>query len=159
MTIQKNSVVTINYTLRDDTGGLIESSEGQEPLTYLHGQGNIIPGLESSLEGKSAGESISVSVPPEDAYGVWEESNILNIPKEQFSGVDDIKAGMQFSVNSNEGEQIVTVTKVEGETVIVDANHPLAGKTLNFDVTVVGIREATKDELDHRHAHGDGGHH
>ena len=159
MTIQKNSVVTINYTLRDDTGGLIESSEGQEPLTYLHGQGNIIPGLESSLEGKSAGESISVSVPPEDAYGVWEESNILNIPKEQFSGVDDIKAGMQFSVNSNEGEQIVTVTKVEGETVIVDTNHPLAGKTLNFDVTVVGIRAATKDELDHGHAHGAGGHH
>jgi FKBP-type peptidyl-prolyl cis-trans isomerase SlyD len=159
MTIQKNSVVTINYTLRDDTGGLIESSEGQEPLTYLHGQGNIIPGLESSLEGKSAGESVKVSVPPEDAYGVWEESKILNIPKGQFSGVDDIKAGMQFSVNSNAGEQIVTVTKVEGETVIVDANHPLAGKTLNFDVTVVGIRAATKDELDHGHAHGDGGHH
>ena len=159
MTIQKNSVVTMNYTLRDDTGGLIESSEGQEPLTYLHGQGNIIPGLESSLEGKSAGQTIKVSIPPEDAYGVWEESNMLKIPKEQFNGVDDIKAGMQFSVNSNEGEQIVTVTTIEGETVTVDANHPLAGKTLNFDVTVVGIREATKNELDHGHAHGAGGHH
>ena len=159
MTIQKNSVVTINYTLKDETGGLIESPEGQEPLTYLHGQGNIIPGLEASLEGKSAGELIKISIPPEDAYGVWEESNIMNIPKEQFSGVDDIKAGMQFSVHSNEGEQIVTVTKVEGETVTVDANHPLAGKTLNFDVTVLGIRDATKDELEHGHAHGAGGAH
>jgi FKBP-type peptidyl-prolyl cis-trans isomerase SlyD len=159
MTIQKNSVVTINDTLRDDAGGLIESSEGQEPLTYLHGQGNIIPGLETSLEGMSAGASIKISIPPEDAYGVWEDSKLLAIPKGQFSGVDDIQAGMQFSVHSNEGEQIVTVTKVEGELVTVDANHPLAGKTLNFDVTVVGIREATKDELDHGHAHGDGGHH
>jgi FKBP-type peptidyl-prolyl cis-trans isomerase SlyD len=159
MTIQKNSVVTINYTLRDDAGGLIESSEGQEPLTYLHGQGNVIPGLEASLEGKSAGESLKISIPPEDAYGVWEESKILEIPKGQFSGVDDIKAGMEFSVHSNVGEQIVTVTKVEGETVTVDANHPLAGKTLNFDVTVIGIRDATKDELEHGHAHGAGGHH
>lgn len=159
MTIQKNSVVTINYTLRDETGGLIESSEGQEPLTYLHGQGNVIPGLEASLEGKSAGESFKISIPPEDAYGVWEDGNVLNIPKGQFSGVEDIKPGMQFSVHSNEGEQIVTVTKVEEETVTVDANHPLAGKTLNFDVTVIGIRDATKDELDHGHAHGAGGHH
>ena len=159
MTIQKNSVVTINYMLKDDSGGLIESSEGQEPLTYLHGQGNIIPGLETSLEGRSAGESINISIQPEDAYGVWEESKILNIPKGQFSGVDDVKTGMQFSVHSNEGEQIVTVTKVEGETVTVDANHPLAGKTLDFDVTVVGIRDATKDELDHGHAHGAGGAH
>jgi FKBP-type peptidyl-prolyl cis-trans isomerase SlyD len=159
MTIQKNSVVTINYTLSDETGDLIESSEGQEPLTYLHGQGNVIPGLEASLEGKSAGESIKVSIPPEDAYGVWEESKMLSIPKGQFSGVDDVKTGMQFTVHSNVGEQIVTVTKVEGETVTVDANHPLAGKTLNFDVTIVGIRDATKDELDHWHAHGNGGAH
>jgi FKBP-type peptidyl-prolyl cis-trans isomerase SlyD len=159
MTIQKNSVVTINYTLKDETGGFIESSEGQEPLTYLHGQGNVIPGLEASLEKKSAGESIKISIPPEDAYGVWEESKMLNIPKGQFSGVDDIKAGMQFSVHSNVGEQIVTVTKVEGETVTVDANHPLAGKTLKFDVTVLGIRDATKDELKHGHAHGAGGAH
>jgi FKBP-type peptidyl-prolyl cis-trans isomerase SlyD len=159
MTIQTNSVVTINYTLRDDAGGLIESSEGQEPLTYLHGLGNVIPGLEASLAGKSAGESIKVSIPPEDAYGLWEEEKLLEIPKGQFSGVDDIKTGMQFSVHSNEGEQVVTVTKVEGETVTVDANHPLAGKTLNFEVTVIGIRDATKDELEHGHAHGAGGHH
>lgn len=159
MTIQKNSVVTINYTLKDDTGGLIESSEGQEPLTYLHGQGNIIPGLEASLEGRSTGESIAVSIAPEDAYGVWEDSKILTIPRAQFSGVDDIQVGMEFSVHSNVGEQIVTVTKVEDETVTVDANHPLAGKTLNFDVMVVGVRDATNDELEHGHAHGAGGAH
>jgi FKBP-type peptidyl-prolyl cis-trans isomerase SlyD len=159
MTIQKNSVVTINYSLKDESGDLIESSEGQEPLIYLHGQGNLIPGLETSLEGKSAGDFLSVSIPPEEAYGVWEDSKILSIPRSQFSGVDDIQAGMQFSVHSNVGEQVVTVTNVEAETVTVDANHPLAGKTLNFDVTIVGVREATADELDHGHAHGAGGHH
>jgi FKBP-type peptidyl-prolyl cis-trans isomerase SlyD len=159
MTIQKNTVVTIEYTLTDETGALIESSEGREPLTYLHGGGNIIPGLETSLEGKSPGESLKVSVPPADAYGEWDEGKIIDIPKTQFSGVDDVQVGMQFGVHSSAGEQIVTVTKVEGDNVTVDANHPLAGKTLNFDVKVVGVREPTSDELDHGHVHGPGGHH
>lgn len=159
MTIQKNKVVTIEYTLTDESGVLIESSEGQEPLVYLHGVGNIIPGLETSLEGKSAGESLTVSVPPVDAYGEWDQGKILDIPKSQFSGVDDVQVGMQFGVHSSVGEQIVTVTKVEGENVTVDANHPLAGKTLNFEVRVVGVREPTADELDHGHVHGPGGHH
>ena len=159
MTIQKNKVVTVRYTLTDEAGGIIESSEGQEPMTYLHGSGNVIPGLEASLEGKSAGESVEVTVPPEDAYGEWDKTQVLDLPKGQFSGVSDIKAGMEFSVHSNVGEQIVTVTKVEAESVTVDANHPLAGKTLNFDVTVVGVRDATNDELEHGHAHGAGGHH
>jgi FKBP-type peptidyl-prolyl cis-trans isomerase SlyD len=159
MTIQKNKVVTIQYTLTDESGVLIESSDGQEPLTYIHGVGNIIPGLESSLEGKGAGHSLKVSVPPADAYGEWDQEKIIEIPRAQFSGVDDVQTGMQFGVHSSAGEQIVTVTKVEGETVTVDANHPLAGKALNFDVTVVAIRDATPDELDHGHAHGPGGHH
>ena len=159
MIIQKNKVVTIRYTLTDEAGGIIESSEGQEPLTYLHGSGNVIPGLEASLEGKSAGESVRVTLSPEDAYGEWDNAQVLEIPKGQFSGVDEVKAGMEFSVHSSGGEQIVVVSKVEGETVTVDANHPLAGKTLNFDVTVVDIRDATNDELDHGHAHGAGGAH
>jgi FKBP-type peptidyl-prolyl cis-trans isomerase SlyD len=159
MTIQKNKVVTIEYTLKDETGALIESSEGQEPLIYLHGVGNIIPGLEASLEGKSAGATLNVSVPPADAYGEWDQGKIIEIPKAQFSGVDDVQVGMQFGVHSSVGEQIVTVTKVEGENVTVDANHPLAGKTLNFEVKVVGVREPTADELDHGHVHGPGGHH
>jgi FKBP-type peptidyl-prolyl cis-trans isomerase SlyD len=159
MTIQKNKVVTIEYTLKDESGALIESSEGQEPLIYLHGVGNIIPGLEASLEGKSAGATLNVSVPPADAYGEWDQGKIIEIPKAQFSGVDDVQVGMQFGVHSSTGEQIVTVTKVEGENVTVDANHPLAGKTLNFEVKVVGVREPTDDELDHGHVHGPGGHH
>jgi FKBP-type peptidyl-prolyl cis-trans isomerase SlyD len=159
MTIQKNKVVTLEYTLTDESGALIESSEGQEPLTYIHGVGNIIPGLEASLEGKTAGQSLKVSVPPADAYGERDEQKILEIPLAQFSGADAVQAGMQFGVHSSTGEQIVTVTKVEGDTVTVDANHPLAGKTLNFDVKVVDIQEATPDELDHGHVHGPGGHH
>ncbi len=159
MTIQKNTIVTINYTLTDESGTKIESSEGQEPFSYLHGTGNVIPGLEASLEGKSAGESVRVTIPPEEAYGEWDEAKVLEIPKEQFSGVDEIKAGMEFSVHSSAGEQIVTVSKVEGNTVMVDANHPLAGKTLNFDVKVVEVRTATDDEIQHGHAHGDGGAH
>jgi len=159
MTIQRNKVVTINYTLTDETGSLIESSEGQEPLTYLHGVGNLIPGLEASLEGKSAGASMKVSVPPEEAYGVWDQEKVMDIPKSQFSGVESVEAGMQFSVQSEAGEEVVTVSKVEGDTVTIDANHPLAGKTLTFDVTIVGIRDATAEELDHGHVHGHGGHH
>ena len=159
MTVQKNTIVTIKYTLTDESGNMIESSEDQEPFTYLHGTGNVIPGLEASLEGKSAGEAIRVSIPPEDAYGEWDEAKVLEIPKEQFSGVDEIKAGMQFSVHSSAGEQIVTVSKVEGEKVMVDANHPLAGKTLNFDVNVVDVRNATQEEIQHGHAHGAHGHH
>lgn len=159
MAIEKNKVVTIEYTLTDETGELIESSEGQEPLTYVHGVGSIIPGLESSLEGKSPGESIKVSVPPEEAYGQWDEGKVLDVPKTQFSGIGDVTAGMQFSVHSSAGEQIVTVTKVEAETITVDANHPLAGRTLTFDVKIVGIRDATPEELDHGHVHGPEGHH
>ncbi len=159
MTIQRNKVVTINYTLMDETGGLLESSEGQEPLTYLHGVGNLIPGLEASLEGKSAGASLKISVPPEEAYGVWDQEKVMDIPKSQFSGVESVEAGMQFSVQGEAGEEVVTVSKVEGETVTIDANHPLAGKTLAFDVTIVGIRDATAEELDHGHVHGHGGHH
>jgi FKBP-type peptidyl-prolyl cis-trans isomerase SlyD len=159
MIIAKNTIVTINYTLTDESGSMIESSEGQEPFSYLHGIGNVIPGLEVSLEGKSAGEAVRVTIPPEDAYGEWDEGKILEIPKDQFSGVDEIKAGMQFSVHSSAGEQIVTVSKVEGDKVMVDANHPLAGKTLNFDVKVVEVRNATEDEIQHGHAHGPNGHH
>ena len=159
MTVQRNKVVTINYTLTDESGSLLESSEGQEPLTYLHCVGNLIPGLEASLEGKSAGTSLEVSVPPEEGYGVWDQEKIVDIPKSQFSGVDKVEVGMQFSVQSEAGEEVVTVSKVEGDIVTIDANHPLAGKILSFDVTIVGIRDATAEELDHGHVHGHGGHH
>jgi FKBP-type peptidyl-prolyl cis-trans isomerase SlyD len=159
MTIQRNKVVTINYTLTDETGSLLETSEGQEPLIYIHGAGNLIPGLEASLDGKPAGTSLKVSVPPEDAYGAWDKEKVMEIPKSEFSGVDEVKAGMEFSVQGEAGEEVVIVSKVEGDMVTIDANHPLAGKTLTFDVMVIEIRDATVEELDHGHVHGHGGHH
>jgi FKBP-type peptidyl-prolyl cis-trans isomerase SlyD len=159
MKIAKNRVVSIDYTLTEVGGEVLDTSKGREPLSYLHGNGNIIPGLESSLEGKSAGEHLNVTIPPADAYGELDAEKMMDLPREQFAGIAEISIGMQFSARSDRGEQIVTVTSVQDDTITVDANHPLAGKTLNFDVTIVGVREATKEELDHGHVHGPGGHH
>lgn len=166
MNITKHSVVTIDYTLTDNDGHVIDSSraEGQEPLTYLHGAGNIIPGLENTLEGKNAGDAVQVSIPPADGYGEWDNKKVTEVPKKQFAGVGKLEIGMQFTAESSHGEQIVTITKIDGDSVTVDANHPLAGKTLNFDVTVVNVRAATPEEIDHGHihshdGHGHGGHH
>jgi FKBP-type peptidyl-prolyl cis-trans isomerase SlyD len=159
MTIQKNRAVAIEYTLTDESGVLIETSEGREPLTYARGGGNIIPGLEASLEGETTGQTLKVSVPPEAASGEWDQEKIIEIPKTQFSAVDDVQVGMGFGVHSSTSEKIVTVTKLVGDTVNVDANHPLAGKTLNFEVKVVDVGKPTPGERDHGHAHGPGGHH
>jgi FKBP-type peptidyl-prolyl cis-trans isomerase SlyD len=159
MNIQKNAVVTIDYTLTDEKGTILDSSKGEEPLSYLHGNGNIINGLETALEGKSVGEAFQVSIPPEQAYGEWEKEKLMEVEKSQFGKVSDLKVGMQFSASDGENDHLVTVTKIEGKKVTVDSNHPLAGKTLDFDVTVVNVREATKEELSHGHIHGDGGHH
>ena len=161
MQITKNSVVTIDYILTDDDGHVIDSSkgDGQEPLTYLHGAGNIIPGLENSLDGKNSGDAVKVSIPPADAYGVWDQKKVVEVPKKQFAGVPKLEVGMEFTAESNQGEQVVTITKIENDTITVDANHPLAGKTLNFDVTIVKVRAATPEELSHGHVHGPGGHH
>ncbi|HEY4612916.1 MAG TPA: peptidylprolyl isomerase, partial [Bacteroidota bacterium] len=136
-----------------------DSSEGQEPLTYLHGAGNIIPGLENTLEGKKIGDAVKVSVAPGEGYGEWDKQKIAEVPKKQFAGVGKLEVGMQFTADSNNGEQIVTITKIAGDKVTVDANHPLAGKTLNFDVKVVEVRAATAEELSHGHVHGPGGAH
>lgn len=159
MKIGKNTIVSIDYTLTEAGGEVLDTSEGREPLSYLHGNGNIIPGLESSLEGKSAGEHLNVSIPPADAYGELDTEKVMEIPRDQFAGITEISIGMQFSARSDHGEHVVTVTDVGSDTITVDANHPLAGKTLNFDVTIVGVREATKEEMDHGHVHGPGGHH
>lgn len=158
MKIGKNAVVSIDYTLTEG-GEVLDTSKGREPLLYIHGSGNIIPGLELSLEGKSAGEHLNVTIPPADAYGELDAEKVMEIPREQFAGIPEIQAGMQFSARSDHGEQIVTVTNVQDDVIRVDGNHPLAGKTLNFDVTIVKVREATQEELDHGHVHGPGGHH
>lgn len=159
MQIEKHKVVSIDYTLKDDQGNLIDSSEGADPLAYLHGVGNIIPGLESELEGKQTGESISVRIEPEKGYGERNEALTQVVPKEMFQGADKIEVGMQFHAADEQGNtQVITVAGVEGDNVTVDGNHPLAGVHLNFDVKVVDVRDATDEELEHGHAHGAGGH-
>ncbi|MFA5834173.1 MAG: peptidylprolyl isomerase [Bacteroidota bacterium] len=159
MKIAKDKVVSIEYTLRDDNGNVLDSSDGREPLAYLHGNGNLIPGLESQLEGKIANDILKVSVAPADGYGEFDQSQIVTVPRNQFTGIHDLAIGMQFTSSGPDGERVVTVTKIEKENVTVNGNHPLAGQTLNFDVKIVGVREATAEELSHGHVHGAGGHH
>jgi len=154
MQISQNTVASIDYKLTDADGQVLDTSEGREPLTYLHGSGNLIPGLESALEGSSAGESVSVTVDPAEGYGERDENLIQQVPKAAFEGVDQVEAGMRFQATDEQGQvRIVTVTGVEDEQVTVDANHPLAGQSLNFDVDVVEVREATSEEIEHGHAH------
>ncbi|HXE55057.1 MAG TPA: peptidylprolyl isomerase [Tepidisphaeraceae bacterium] len=159
MQVEKNKVVSIDYTLRDGNGAVMDSSEGHEPLAYVHGVGGIIPGLEQALEGRSPGENLNVQVPPEQAYGNRDEALVQSVPRTAFRGVDNIQQGMQFQASAGGQSRVVTVVGVDDQNVQVDANHPLAGKTLNFDVTVRDVRDATPDELQHGHAHGPGGAH
>jgi FKBP-type peptidyl-prolyl cis-trans isomerase SlyD len=159
MKIAKEKVVSIHYTLRNEDGEIIDSSDGQEPLVYIHGTGNLIPGLESSLEGKSPGEKMKVTVPPETAYGEFDEAKVFVMSKKQFDGINDLEVGMQFNLQgSGDGDLLVTVTSIGEDSVTVDGNHPLAGMTLAFDVDIVEVRNATKEELQHGHVHGAGGH-
>ncbi len=159
MKISKDVVVSIEYTLRDDNGNVLDSSEGGEPLAYLHGNGNLIPGLEAQLEGKAANDTLKVVVAPADGYGELDAAQIVSVPKSQFAGVTDLAVGMQFTASGPEGQHVVTVTKIEDDTITVDGNHPLAGQTLTFDVKIIDVREATEEELSHGHVHGAGGHH
>lgn len=156
--IGKNSVVSMHYKLTDDTGKVLDSSEASEPLAYLHGAGNIVPGLEKALVGKGAGDSVKVKVEPSEGYGELDPNGIKVIERAAFEGVDSIEPGMAFEAKAPDGtSQHIVVTKVEGDEVTINLNHPLAGVTLNFDIQIVSVREATKEELDHGHTH-EGGH-
>ena len=146
MTVTKNSVVGIEYTLTDDNKQTLDSSVGAGPLEYLHGHNNIIPGLEKQLDGKSVGDEFTASVPPAEAYGERMDNLIVEVKRDQFPDDVEIKEGMQFEAGDPNGSRIVTVTAVSGDSVTVDANHPLAGENLNFAVKVVSIREATDEE-------------
>lgn len=159
MQVSKDKVVSIDYTLRDDQGQVLDTSSGREPLPYLHGAQNIIPGLEAALEGKRVGDTLSVTVLPADAYGERDAELVQDVPRDRFQGVSQIEPGMQFQAQTPQGRRIVTVTKVDDQNVTVDANHPLAGQTLHFEVTVKDVRQATPEEVQHGHAHGPGGHH
>ena len=160
MQISQDKVVLIHYTLTNDGGKVLDSSSGGDPLAYLHGQGNIIPGLEKALEGKQAGDKLNVRVEPTEGYGVRDDSLVQQVPRRAFGGVSKIEPGMQFHAQSAQGQmRVVTVTHVKGDMVTVDANHPLAGEVLVFDVEVAEVRDATGEELEHGHVHGPGGHH
>lgn len=155
MQISKHKVAGIHYTLRDNDGNVLDSSEGRDPLYYLHGEGNLIPGMENGLDGKSPGDKFQIKVSPEEGYGVRDPQMIQAVPKSAFGG-QPVQVGMQFQTNQG---QVVTVTEVGQEEVTIDANHPLAGQELNFDVEIIDVRDATSEEVMHKHVHGPGDHH
>jgi FKBP-type peptidyl-prolyl cis-trans isomerase SlyD len=157
--IAADRVVLIHYTLKGDDGAVIDSSAGGEPLAYIQGHGNLVAGLEKALEGKQDGDKVVVSVTPAEGYGVHDAALIQRVPKRSLQGAGQIKKGMQFQGQTPGGMRLFTVTALVGDMVTLDGNHPLADKTLNFDVDVVNVREATAEELEHGHVHGAGGHH
>lgn len=159
MEIAQDSVVSIHYTLTNDAGEVLDSSSGSDPLAYLQGHGNLIPGLERELAGKKTGDKLKVRIAPTDAYGEQDDSLIQEVPRSAFAGIADLQVGMQFQAQSNHGPRTVTITKVAGDLITVDGNHPLAGQHLNFAVEVTDVRAATEEELSHGHVHGPNGHH
>jgi FKBP-type peptidyl-prolyl cis-trans isomerase SlyD len=158
MQISKEKVVSIHYTLKDNEGNVLDSSIGRDPLYYIQGIGNLIPGMEEGLEGRSKGDKLEIKVSPEKGYGTRDERLIQKVPRSAFGG-QEVRTGMQFQAGSGHGSQVVTVTEVGLDNITVDGNHPLAGVELNFSVEVMEVRNATGDELAHGHVHGPGGHH
>lgn len=153
MQISQNSVVTMNYTLTDDKGNKLDESQDSS-FAYLHGASNIIPGLEKELEGKQAGDSMTVTVDPAEGYGDRNDAMVQQVSRDMFEMEDEIQAGMQFHASSPDGQMIVvTVTSVEGDDVTIDGNHPLAGVTLTFAVNIVEVRDASEEEIAHGHVH------
>lgn len=153
MQIANNKVVEIHYTLKNDDGETLDTSDGRDPLAYLQGSGNIIKGLESALEGKSAGDKVEVVVEPKDGYGERQDAAVQQAPMSAFEGIEGLKVGMQLQAQTERGPVPVTVAAIEGDTVTIDANHQLAGERLHFDVSVENVREATEEEIEHGHVH------
>lgn len=152
--IGDNLVVSMHYKLTDVDGNVLDSSEGSEPLDYLHGAGNIIPGLEKALVGRVEGNSLQVRVEPEDAYGEVMPDLVQTVERAAFQGVESVEVGMTFEAQRQDGSvQHIVVKEVDGDDITIDANHPLAGVVLNFDIDIVGVREATEEEIAHGHPH------
>ena len=158
MNIEKNKVVAIDYTLTDNDGVVIDTSQGREPLVYMHGRGALISGLEKELEGKTKGDKLDVAIAPEEGYGVRNEQLLQDVPKEHLAHLPEIKVGMQLQAQTEQGPVVMTIIRIDDDKVVVDGNHPLAGVVLNFKVEVIEVREATEEEIAHGHAHGAGGH-
>ncbi len=154
MNISKHKVASIHYTLTDNSGTILDTSSGREPLVYLHGAGNLIMGMEEGLEGKSKGDKFQLKIPAAKGYGEKDPAMTQKVPRSAF-GDQEVRVGSQFSGNNNE---VVTVTEVNLDSVTVDANHPLAGVELNFAIEILDVREATPEEESHGHVHGAGGH-
>ncbi len=159
MKVTKNTVVSIDYTLRNKEGEVIDTSAGRAPLVYLHGVGQLIPGLENALEGEEAGCSKQVVIPAEEAYGERHDELFHVVSKSGFTGDEEMFEGMQVQLETDNGPAIAVISKIDGEEVTLDLNHPLAGEELHFDVTITEVREATDEEISHGHVHGPGGHH
>lgn len=159
MDITADRVVTIHYTLKDDSGTVLDSSAGGDPLAYIQGHGNLISGLEKALEGKTGGDKMAVTISAADGYGTRNEALIQRVPRRALQGAGDIRKGMQFQARTEDGMRMFTVTGIAGDMVTLDGNHPLADKTLHFDVEILSVREASAEELEHGHVHGAGGHH
>jgi FKBP-type peptidyl-prolyl cis-trans isomerase SlyD len=156
MSIEDNKVVTLEYTVTATTGEVIDSSEGTEPLVYLHGAQNIVPGLENALAGKTVDDAFVVTVVAADAYGEKSDEMMQQVPASAFEGVDNVEVGMEFHADTPQGPMPIIVTAVEDDMVTVDANHPLAGRDLIFDVKITDVRDATEEELENGHIHGPG---
>lgn len=159
MQIAKNKVVSIDYTLTNAKGEVLDKSSKGQPLQFIQGQGQLIPGLEKVLEGKSAGDAVKAQIAAKDAYGVRDEELMQIIPKDSFAEIPDLKVGMELEAEGDDGVRVITVVGIEEDRVVVDGNHPLAGMDLNFDVKIAAVRDATEEELSHGHVHGPGGHH
>ena len=158
MTITDNKVVQMHYELKNDQGQVLDSSKGKDPMAYIHGKGNIIPGLEKELLNKTKGDKINTVVGPAEAYGIKDDQKIIKVAKKQFQGDSALEIGMQIQGETQGKMEVGTVEKIEGEEVTLNFNHPLAGETLHFDVEVVEVRDATEEDLSHGHVHGVGGH-
>jgi FKBP-type peptidyl-prolyl cis-trans isomerase SlyD len=158
MIAEKDKVVTFHYTLKNEAGEQMESSRESDPMTYLHGANNIITGLEKAMEGHAIRDEFSATLEPEEAYGERNENNIQRVPLKRLKGIGKISVGQVLNLQTNKGQVQVTVLKVGRFNVDVDGNHPLAGAQLTFDVEITDIRDASEEELKHRHVHGPGGH-
>jgi FKBP-type peptidyl-prolyl cis-trans isomerase SlyD len=157
MKIEDSAVVSMHYRLTNNEGELIDESK-DSPLAFIYGQGQIIPGLENALTGKSVGDKVAVKISPEDAYGDYQQAMVQKVPRDQLAGIPDLKVGMQLEAQTDTQKILVTVTEVGDSEVTIDANHPLAGVELNFDVEIVNVRQATAEEIQHGHVHGPEGH-
>ncbi len=158
MVIAKDSVVTMNYTLKNDAGEVMDTSDGREPLVYLHGVGALIPGLENELEGKSADDALKVVIAPENAYGNRRDDLLRVVSKDGFQGEEELNVGMRVQLDTEQGPVVAVVSNITGTEVTLDLNHPLADMTLHFDVKIESVRAASEEEIAHGHVHGEGGH-